>query len=245
MKLTYTGHSGVVLSFEECNWVIDYFRGEMPALDRTKPLFVFSSHTHGDHFNPEVFKLFADFEKVTYVLAFDIEKKIKENKQELGITDKQLESIVYVNASEKYEFSVCGDFIGLETFVSTDAGVAFLMTYKGKKIYHAGDLNWWAWYDNDEKYAKWMEDTYLGEVKKLSKYTVDLAFLPVDSRLEKNAFMGPDAFLRAVKVKSVYPIHMSGDYELTKKLRADSISEPYREVIHDFDFDGQEFDIDL
>ena len=28
---------------------------------------------------------------------------------------------------------------------STDEGVAFDIDYQGRRIYHAGDLNWWAW----------------------------------------------------------------------------------------------------
>ena len=246
MKLTYTGHSGVVLSWENCNWVIDYFKGDMPKLDKDKKLFVFASHTHGDHFNPEVFDFFRDFADVSYVLAFDIEKKVNENAKAYGLTEKQLASIRYVDAGAHYEFSADGGkTLTLDTFVSTDEGVAFLIGYDGKKIYHAGDLNWWAWDDNEPPYAKWMEETFLGEVKKIANTPVDLAFIPVDSRLEGNAYMGPDAFMRAVDAKIAYPIHMTGAYDITKKLREMDISAPYRERIKDFDFDGQVIEIAL
>ena len=97
-----------VLSWENCNWVIDYFKGDMPKLDKDKKLFVFASHTHGDHFNPEVFDFFRDFADVSYVLAFDIEKKVNENAKAYGLTEKQLASIRYVDAGAHYEFPADG-----------------------------------------------------------------------------------------------------------------------------------------
>ncbi len=33
----------------------------------------------------------------------------------------------------------------IRTLRSTDEGVAFVVHYAGKTIYHAGDLNWWHW----------------------------------------------------------------------------------------------------
>ena len=40
----------------------------------------------------------------------------------------------------------------IRTLRSTDEGVAFVVHYAGKTIYHAGDLNWWHWEgEPDEK----------------------------------------------------------------------------------------------
>ena len=245
MKLTYIGHSGVSLEWENCSWVIDYYNGKMPDLGGKK-LFVFSSHAHGDHFNPEVFKIFGDRSEVRYVLSSDIEKKIKRNTKRYGISGRQLEAISYVEPRRRYEFDDgAGKKLYLETLLSTDEGVAFVIRYDGKTVYHAGDLNWWAWDDNEPGYDKWMRDTYLGEIEKLKGRTVDLAFVPVDRRLEKNMFLGADAFMRTTDTKRMFPIHMFGAFGVGEELCGNDISEPYRDRVSDIEYNGQTFDIQL
>lgn len=246
MKMTYIGHSGVALFWDNCNWVIDYYNGTMPAFDPAKKLFVFASHFHGDHLNLEVFKLFKDFENVQYIFSTDCEKKVNDNKEAFGITEKQLESITYISAGGNYAFDDgCGNEIALSTYLSTDEGVAFLFDYAGKTVYHAGDLHWWAWPDNEPDYDKWMKDTFFGEIYKMKGKTIDLGFVPVDRRIEHNVFLGADAVMRELDVKKMFPIHMQGEFGLTKELKADPVSESYRDRIFDIDFDGQEFEIEL
>ena len=243
MKMTYIGHSGVALEWENCNWVIDYYTGQMPEFDKEKKLFVFSSHAHGDLFNPKVFEIFIDYNDVEYLLSFDIQDKVDAG---CGASQEQKANITYLEAGKTYEFKDGkGGEMSVRTFVSTDQGIAFLIKYAGKTVYHAGDLHWWAWPGNEPDYDKWMKDTYLGEVEKMKGESIDLAFLPVDGRIEQNIYMGADAFMRMVDVKNMYPIHMFGDFEATKRFRAEDISAPYRDRIRDIDRDGQEFDIDL
>lgn len=245
MKLTFINHSGIALEMEKVNFVIDYYRGNVPALDKSKKLFVLSSHGHGDHFNPEIFKLFRDFEDVTYILSFDIEKMVEADWKRHAITEAQKSNIKYVFPEKKYEFDFSGGKIELETFVSTDEGVAFLLTAEGKNIYHAGDLHWWAWLDNEPDYDKWMKETFFSQIRKMKGKIIDLAFVPVDLRLEKNVFIGADAVMRELNVKRLYPIHMFGSYDITKKFRESEISRPYRDRIFDFDYDGQCIELDL
>lgn len=245
MKVTYIGHSGVALEWKNCGWVIDYFKGTIPEM-AGKRIFVFSSHFHGDHFNPELFRIYKDRDDVKYILSSDIEKKVNEVKTQYGITDEQLDSISYVEPGKCYEYGDgAGKTITVETFLSTDEGVAFLISYDGKTVYHAGDLNWWAWDDNEPDYDKWMKDTYLGEVEKMSGRVVDIAFLPVDRRLEETIFLGADAYMRRVEVKKMFPIHMFGDFGVGRELAENEISEPYRDRIIDIDADGQEFILEL
>ena len=46
MKVTYIGHSGFLLETEEINFLFDYSEGEIPILEKEKPLVVFVSHSH-------------------------------------------------------------------------------------------------------------------------------------------------------------------------------------------------------
>ena len=54
MKVTFILHSGYFVELESCCLLFDYWKGDIPQSD--KPLYVFASHHHEDHFSPEVFK---------------------------------------------------------------------------------------------------------------------------------------------------------------------------------------------
>ena len=49
MNVTYIFHSGFLVETKECYYIFDYWKGNLPALDVSKPVFVFSSHSHADH----------------------------------------------------------------------------------------------------------------------------------------------------------------------------------------------------
>lgn len=57
MKITYIAHSGFLAELEHTILLFDYYQGELPELPDEKMLYVFASHRHPDHFNPEVFRL--------------------------------------------------------------------------------------------------------------------------------------------------------------------------------------------
>lgn len=51
MKITYIHHSSFLVETEENYFLFDYFEGKLPQLKEDKPLLVFASHRHGDHFS--------------------------------------------------------------------------------------------------------------------------------------------------------------------------------------------------
>ena len=57
MKITYIHHSSFLVETEENYFLFDYFEGKLPQLKEDKPLLVFASHRHGDHFSPVIFDL--------------------------------------------------------------------------------------------------------------------------------------------------------------------------------------------
>ena len=131
MKVTYLNHSGFLLELEDCYIIFDYYRGELPPLNKKKGVFVFCSHVHADHYNPKVFSLL-NAQEMSYqaVLASDIRDK------------KRLPEIKhsFVEADKSYPLD---QGIQLETLLSNDSGVAFILKTKEGSIYHAGDLNDW------------------------------------------------------------------------------------------------------
>ena len=138
MKVTYLNHSGFLLELEDCYIIFDYYRGELPPLNKEKGVFVFCSHVHADHYNPKVFSLLTE-QGMSYqaVLANDIRDK------------KRLSEIrhCFVEADKSYQLD---HGIQLETLLSNDSGVAFILKTKDGSIYHAGDLNDWYWQGEPE-----------------------------------------------------------------------------------------------
>ncbi len=60
----------------DCYYIFDYFKGDLPYLDKKKEVIVFCSHFHVDHFNPQIFGILDDMGMAYQaVLANDIRKK--------------------------------------------------------------------------------------------------------------------------------------------------------------------------
>lgn len=72
--ITYIEHSCFLIETEDCYLLFDYFCGEqpLPALDVKKPLILFNSHAHSDHFSEKIFALRAKHPKCFFVLSDDI-----------------------------------------------------------------------------------------------------------------------------------------------------------------------------
>lgn len=47
MKVTYLNHSGFLLELEDCYIIFDYYRGELPPLNKKKEVFVFAVTSMG------------------------------------------------------------------------------------------------------------------------------------------------------------------------------------------------------
>ena len=57
LKVTFLYHSAFLVELSHCSLLFDWYGGAIPAFDRHKPLYVFASHHHGDHYSPEIFSL--------------------------------------------------------------------------------------------------------------------------------------------------------------------------------------------
>ena len=51
MKITYIHHSSFLVEMEQAALLFDYFEGKVPEIQADKPLIVFASHRHSDHFS--------------------------------------------------------------------------------------------------------------------------------------------------------------------------------------------------
>lgn len=221
MKVTYIQHSGFLVEWERCVWLFDYYQGKIPDISREKKLFVFVSHSHGDHFNPEIFEMFADDPQVEYILASEVRRKVRE----LGLSQEKICRVHFLKPHESWSTDDgAGDGVLLHTYRSTDRGVAFLAEYQGKKVYHGGDLNWWVWKGETKQQYNDMTVKFQREVQLLREEAgvLDAAFLPLDPRQEEWYRLGMDYFLEQIEVKTVFPMHFWGDYSVIDKYKKES-----------------------
>lgn len=201
----------------------------MPEFDPAKKLLVFASHSHPDHFNREILKLADVYPDVEYIFPKDIRIAKKEQRESEHFMRKRDEITV-------------GD-TKVKSLRSTDEGVAFLVRCEDRIIYHAGDLNWWHWEEEDDAYNRMMRGDYQKEIETLAGEKIDLAFVVLDPRQEEQFYWGFDWYMRHTDTKIVFPMHMWKQYEVQDRLIGMEVSEPYREKIMRVREKGQVFEL--
>ncbi|MCQ2501600.1 MAG: MBL fold metallo-hydrolase [Lachnospiraceae bacterium] len=207
--VTYLGHSGFLVETEKAYYLFDYIRGNLPVLTEGKPIYVFASHFHEDHFDPIIFKGELRGKVSRYILSSDIQKRYKRRLPQWMKENE--ERILWIRRN----MQVTIDAVSVYALQSTDIGVAFSIEEKsGSRIYHGGDLNWWHWEGEDKSWNRNMEVNYKREIDKLAGQTYDVAFLPLDPRLEGAYWYGMNYFLQKVQAKHVFPMHFWGEYKV-------------------------------
>ena len=199
MKVTYLDHSGFLLEGKDRYFIFDYYKGELPPLDRKKEVLVFCSHSHGDHYNPKIFDLLNERGlRYRAVLANDINDEKRLSKIERS----------FVAPGQGYQLE---GGIRVETLLSNDSGVAFIVSTGEGSIYHAGDLNDWYWEGEPEEENRELREIYHREIGKIKGRHFDCAFVPLDPRLEAHYADGLLYFLENVDCDAVFPIHYWGE----------------------------------
>ena len=233
VKITYISHSCFAVELEHSVLVFDYYQGELPLWDPEKTIYVFASHRHYDHFSKKIFRWTEQYPKIQYILSDDISEASYDANE---ICRSDLTRIA-PNQAE-----TIGNCV-IETFRSTDEGVAFLVSCEGKLFYHAGDLNWWYWEEEDDAYNRMMRGDYQKEIETLAGEKIDLAFVVLDPRQEEQFYWGFDWYMRHTDTKIVFPMHMWKQYEVQDRLIGMEVSEPYREKIMRVREKGQVFEL--
>ena len=82
---------------------------------------------------------------------------------------------------------------------------------------------------------------YKKEISRIEGRHFDVAFVPLDPRLEESYALGMLTFLEHTDTDVVFPMHMWDRYEIISRLKADSKGKQYRERIMDVRQPGQEF----
>lgn len=220
IKITNVGHSGFCVESNSFMLIFDYYEGALPPLPSNKKIYVFISHRHPDHFNPEIFALCADHGDVRYFISDDI-----------------YESRVKSYISDGYTMVHPGDDIYLTTrfrikvLKSTDCGVAFLVCVNGRNFFHAGDLNLWLWEGMTESETYDMMKKFEEYTLPLRNFVIDTAFLPLDNRQGIYSFLGFDYYMKHFKILHAIPMHFFGSPKISRDLIESPISLKYRKKI--------------
>lgn len=215
-KIYYIYHSGFAIKTENHFLIFDYYKEPVENDVTHKPLalfypenikqmknvFVFATHSHEDHFNSSIL----DFENynnnIKYIFSNDI--TINKNKP----------SYTFIGEGEERTF----DDLYVKAYGSTDIGISFLVKVDGLTIFHAGDLNWWHWKEDSLEEQSLAESSFKVQIDKLSKEkSIDIAFFPVDPRLQESYYKGGEYFAEKIGPKLLIPMHFGEAVTITSK----------------------------
>lgn len=248
MKLQgwYLYNSAFVLKTETHCFIFDYYpyAGEprTGSLDSGRldlqqirefglPVTVFVSHAHYDHFDKSIFTWREELPEICYVLSDDVPAPH-------GLSS---DCVLTVQAGRQYEWNG----LVIRTLLSTDQGVAFFIRTPGAVIYHAGDLNFWDWEGESDAYRRQMEQDYKGQIDCIAGEQIDLAFVPLDGRLEGTYWKGLDYLMRATDTRHVVPMHFRDQYEVFDWLRRQPEAQDYLSRVQVLTHQGQPFLFDV
>lgn len=232
MTVTFLSHSGFLVEWDSFYTLFDFWHGELPALDPGKPLLVFASHSHEDHFDKRIFTLPALHPDTRFVLSHDI-TVARRRWAKLGLDAALASRITQMRADELLTLPVGGGTLSVRTVRSTDIGVGFLLTAEGRMVYHAGDNNWWHWEDEGKAYCNNMAANYRRSIDSLAQYVRDeavdagiapelaVAMVPMDPRLESAFGLGAEYLLRQIPVKKLFPMHLWEKFDWIERYRAE------------------------
>lgn len=224
IKIYYVYHSCFILEFNSCYIMFDYYKHHKDKkiqnfdfdnllqniMESNKPFYIFVSHGHSDHFNRKIFDY--NSSNTTYILSDDIEpNKVKTNTSNIS---EVLSNTKFIGSEKHIELGC----LKIDSFSSTDLGLSFLISVENKNIFYAGDLNWWAWSDDTKEEAKYMENLYKGIIDQIksAKIPIDVAFFPVDKRLEQNYDLGGSYFINELEPKYFIPMHFGNEFDSLK-----------------------------
>lgn len=230
MKVTFIFHSSFAVELEKDILIFDYYgEGNLPCIPGEKRVWFLNSHGHHDHFQRKILNLTDTIPGAQFILSRDIRFRPEERK----------DWIHSVRAGGEYEFGS----LKVRTLRSTDLGVAYVVEAEGKRIYHAGDLNWWHWDGEDKAWNNNMAANYKREVDKLEGQRFDAAFVPLDPRLGDAFYWGMKYFLEQTHAEAVFPMHCWEDYSVCKKVRKLEEMKGLTAPLRDVEYPGQEWEL--
>lgn len=175
-------------------------------------VYVLFSHSHSDHYNKNLYDFTSS--QFQYIVSDDITNLIPRDN---------------IHFVKPYERLLLED-LDVITYGSTDLGVSFAIKFQGKILFHAGDLNWWHWESDTKEQQLREEKIYTEEISKIEELSIDIAFLPVDPRLNSAFYYGANYFIETVAPKKVFPMHFRDEFSIPRRL-IEKLGTPASQVV--------------
>ena len=216
MTITYIYHSCYLIEFGEFSVIFDYYKDTVRddgsawvndyLLGKEEDLYVLCTHSHSDHFNPEIFTWKERKKNITYIFS-----------NELLLSGKTKENDAYhLKKEEQYNDSR----MMVKAFGSTDSGGSFLLSHNDHSFFHAGDLNNWHWNEEVGKSeALTYENNFLCELELLAEISdrMHVVMFPVDPRLGKDYMKGAEQFVSRIPSNYFLPMHFGDKFDKANK----------------------------
>ena len=241
-EIWYLFHSGFAVKTPGHFLIFDYYSDTPAGGRRSKrglasgvinpdeikdlDVLVFSSHSHADHYNPVIFDWGRDIPNIRYILSHDIKAAAKK------------ENTLIAYPGQEYAL----DGISIKVLDSTDIGVAYLVDVDGLSVFHAGDLNWWHWEGEKDSENFKMGEKYISQIDLIKNRPIDIAFVPLDPRLEKHYLLGLDYFMKNTATQIVFPMHFGDDYSVFKDIEKDGAAAGYLNKVMKITRRGEKFE---
>lgn len=247
MIVTFIAHSAFLVEWDSFYTLFDYvyapdYTGTLPALDPEKPLLVFSSHSHEDHFDAKIFGLLEQYPRTRFFVSRDT-RLTERRRKWLNISDEAFARTTVLRPDSILLTEAGDEELSIRAIKSTDIGNAYLLRSEGKLVYHGGDLNWWHWESEGKAYCGNMAEMYKAAMEKLAAAVRDeatdngltpeitAAMAPLDPRLGEGAEgMGIEGLLKSVPVRHVFPMHLWKHFEAIDRFRSAHPAEAERIV---------------
>lgn len=237
MTLTFIAHSAFLVEWESFYALFDYsfkpeYTAPLPPLNKDKPLLVFASHSHEDHYDPKIFSLLEQYPNTRFFLSRSIYLPARKRAW-LGISDEVFSRVTMLRPDSLLLTDVNGTELSIRSIKSTDIGNAYLLRAEGKLVYHGGDLGWWHWESEGKGFCSNMAALYRVAIDKLAAAVRDeaadnslvpelaAAMAPLDPRLGVDyEGLGLAHLLKTVPVRRAFPMHLWRQYDTIDRFLA-------------------------
>jgi L-ascorbate metabolism protein UlaG (beta-lactamase superfamily) len=211
--ITHLYHSGFAVETINHHFIFDYTEpaGILPAaplsegsvnhtfLAENDNIYVFITHHHQDHFMPAVLTWQEINPDIHIIAGYDVPMEPGDN----------------CHLMEPYQKLKINEVM-IESYGSTDAGISFYVQADHLSFFHAGDLNWWHWKEFLPEEQLREERDFKQEIQRLQEKKIDVAFIPVDPRLEEAFSLAGEYVLEKLKPALLVPMHFGSQFQVTR-----------------------------
>lgn len=207
ITITYIHHNCFVMATDDRTFLFDYpadthlpdgAESRVRELVAGTDLAVFVSHSHEDHLNDDLVTMASLARSTRYILSDDVEDMRPDVIPGAG-------DVLVVEPDETYEF----DGMIIDTLMSNDLGVAFLVKDGDFRFYYGGDLAKWIWKSAPDREQSATASFFRQAMETVQSFRPHVAFSNVDKRLE-NLAGGAEAY-RETGAEVFVPMHTFGD----------------------------------